>query len=76
MGTLKELGLDWVLTVFAASNMSGITTTQGAIAEDLDAYATATWFTSVYLVCIDPLYWVETANRDIDSNVKYLTAGS
>jgi hypothetical protein len=40
----------------AASNMSGITTTQGAIAEDLDAYATATWFTSVYLVRIDCQY--------------------
>jgi hypothetical protein len=50
------LGADCMV---AASNMSGITTTQGAIAEDLDAYATATWFTSVYLVCIDPQYGVK-----------------
>jgi hypothetical protein len=55
MGALKELGLDLGADCMVpASNMSGITTTQGAIAEDLDAYATATWFTSVYLVCIDP----------------------
>jgi hypothetical protein len=47
-----RLGADCMV---AASNMSGITTTQGAIAEDLDAYATATWFTSVYLVCV--YYW-------------------
>ena len=48
-----RLGADCLV---AAANMSGITTTQGAIAEDLDAYATATWFTSVYLVCIHPYY--------------------
>lgn len=35
---------------FAASNMSGITTTQSKIAEDLDAFAAASWFTSAYLV--------------------------
>jgi hypothetical protein len=39
--------------------MSGLTTTQGAIAEDLDAYAEATWFTSVYLVRIDSQYGVK-----------------
>lgn len=33
-----------------ASNMSGITTTQSKIAEDLDAFAEAIWFASVYLV--------------------------
>lgn len=33
-----------------AANMSGITTTQSKIAEDLDAFAAATWFTSAYLV--------------------------
>jgi hypothetical protein len=34
-----------------AMNMSGITTTQSRIAEDLDAFAEASWFTSAYLVC-------------------------
>jgi len=33
-----------------ASNISGITTTQSKIAEDLDAFAAASWFTSAYLV--------------------------
>jgi len=51
-----RLGADCMV---AASNMSGLTTTQGAIAEDLDAYATATWFTSVYLVRISLLYGVK-----------------
>ena len=32
--------------------MSGITTTQSKIAEDLDAFAEASWFTSAYLVNI------------------------
>jgi len=31
--------------------MSGLTTTQGAIAADLDAYSEASWFASAYLVC-------------------------
>jgi hypothetical protein len=30
--------------------MSGITTTQSKIAEDLNAFANASWFTSTYLV--------------------------
>jgi hypothetical protein len=39
------------LTVFiAASNMSLVTTTQSKIAEDLDAFAAASWFTSAYMV--------------------------
>lgn len=33
-----------------ASNMSVITTTQSDIAADLDAFASANWFTSAYLV--------------------------
>ncbi len=33
-----------------AANMSGITTTQSKIAEDLDAFDSASWFTSAYLV--------------------------
>jgi hypothetical protein len=32
--------------------MSGITTTQSKIAEDLDAFASASWFTSAYLVSL------------------------
>jgi hypothetical protein len=56
-----RLGADCMV---AASNMSGITTTQGAIAEDLDAYATATWFTSVYLVCIDPPYGAKPVDME------------
>jgi len=33
-----------------AANMSGLTTTQSKVAEDLDAYDSTTWFTSAYLV--------------------------
>lgn len=33
-----------------ASNMSGMTMTQSTIAEDLDSYADAMWFTSAYLI--------------------------
>jgi MFS family permease len=32
--------------------MSGITTTQSKIAEDLDAFAAASWFTSTYLIAM------------------------
>jgi hypothetical protein len=32
--------------------MSGLTTTQSTIAQDLDAFSEASWFTSTYLVCI------------------------
>ena len=39
-----------MLMLNLASNMSGITTTQSKIAEDLDAFAEAIWFASVYLV--------------------------
>jgi MFS family permease len=39
----------------AASNMSGITTTQSKIAEDLDAYAMASWFTSAYLIAMSSI---------------------
>lgn len=35
----------------AAANMSGITTTQSKIAEDLDSFIYASWFSSTYLVC-------------------------
>lgn len=35
-----------------ASNMSGITTTQSRIAEDLDAFDSASWFTSAYLIAM------------------------
>ncbi|ESZ96002.1 hypothetical protein SBOR_3622 [Sclerotinia borealis F-4128] len=37
------------ISVFA-SNMSGISTTQSKIAEDLDSFAEASWFTSTYLI--------------------------
>jgi len=39
-----------VLIFLQASNMSGITTTQSAIAADLDAYDSAMWFTGAYLI--------------------------
>lgn len=39
-----------MLTGRVASNMSGITTTQSRIAEDLDAFDSANWFTSAYLI--------------------------
>ncbi|KAH6722540.1 major facilitator superfamily domain-containing protein [Leptodontidium sp. MPI-SDFR-AT-0119] len=40
------------LIFLQASNMSGITTTQSKIAEDLDAFAEAIWFASVYLIAM------------------------
>jgi len=42
-----------VLIVFlAASNLSLVTTTQSKIAEDLDAFAAASWFTSAYMIAM------------------------
>jgi MFS family permease len=35
--------------------MSGITTTQSKIAEDLDAFANASWFTSTYLIAMSSM---------------------
>lgn len=40
----------WVLMFMQACNMSGMTMVQGHIAEDLDAYDGAMWFTSAYLI--------------------------
>lgn len=40
----------WVLLFIQACNMSGMTMIQGHIAEDLDAYDSAMWFTSTYLI--------------------------
>ncbi|TVY47930.1 Efflux pump [Lachnellula occidentalis] len=42
----------WALIFLQASNMSGITTTQSKIAEDLDAFSEASWFTSAYLIAM------------------------
>ncbi|PBP21727.1 putative MFS multidrug transporter [Diplocarpon rosae] len=42
----------WGLIFLQASNMSGITTTQSKIAEDLDAFTEASWFVSVYLIAM------------------------
>jgi MFS family permease len=39
-----------VTLICAASNMSGISTTQSTIAADLDAYESAMWFTSAYMI--------------------------
>jgi MFS family permease len=36
--------------ICVASNMSGISTTQSTIAADLDAYESAMWFTSAYMI--------------------------
>lgn len=40
-------------SMITASNMSGLSTTQSKIAEDLDSFAEASWFTSTYLVSND-----------------------
>lgn len=40
----------WVLLFMQACNMSGMTMIQGHIAEDLEAYDSAMWFTSAYLI--------------------------
>jgi MFS family permease len=42
----------WVLIFLQASNMSGMTTTQSTIAADLDAYESAMWFTSAYMISL------------------------
>lgn len=41
-----------ILIWVKASNMSGMTMVQGHIAEDLEAYDEAMWFTSVYLIVV------------------------
>lgn len=40
----------WVLLFMQACNMSGMAMIQGHIAEDLEAYDSAMWFTSAYLI--------------------------
>ncbi|SPQ20956.1 a3cd8e07-eb26-4bbc-94d6-23fef38e34f5 [Thermothielavioides terrestris] len=42
----------WALIFLQASNMSGISTTQSNIAADLDAYESAMWFTSAYMISV------------------------
>lgn len=42
-----------MLTEPSASNISLLTTIQGAIAEELNAYEQVTWFATAYLVGID-----------------------
>ncbi|KAK4039171.1 vacuolar basic amino acid transporter 1 [Parachaetomium inaequale] len=42
----------WALIFLQASNMSGISTTQSTIAADLDAYESAMWFTSAYMISL------------------------
>ena len=39
-----------LIAFLAASNLSLVTTTQSKIAEDLDAFVAASWFTSAYMV--------------------------
>jgi hypothetical protein len=39
-----------LIASLAASNLSLVTTTQSKIAEDLDAFVAASWFTSAYMV--------------------------
>lgn len=41
-----------ILIWIKASNMSGMTMVQGHIAEDLEAYDEAMWFTTVYLIVV------------------------
>ncbi|KAL2758136.1 hypothetical protein ACRALDRAFT_2032915 [Sodiomyces alcalophilus JCM 7366] len=45
----------WALIFLQASNMSGITIAQGAIAEDLESYEDAMWFTTSYLISTSAL---------------------
>ncbi|CAM1501024.1 Fc.00g101860.m01.CDS01 [Cosmosporella sp. VM-42] len=45
----------WLLIFLQASNMSGMTMVQGKIAEDLQAYEAAMWFTSAYLIPMSSL---------------------
>ncbi|KAI4957371.1 hypothetical protein J4E86_004509 [Alternaria arbusti] len=44
-----------VLTFTTATNISILTTTQSSIAADLDAFETASWFTSSYLIAMSSL---------------------
>ncbi|KAF7898310.1 hypothetical protein EAF00_004756 [Botryotinia globosa] len=43
------------LVFLQASNMSGISTTQSKIAEDLNSFAEASWFTSTYLIALSSM---------------------
>lgn len=45
----------WGLIFLQAANMSGITTTQSKIAEDLDSFIYASWFSSTYLIALSSL---------------------
>ncbi|TQN69235.1 Efflux pump dotC, partial [Colletotrichum shisoi] len=45
----------WVFIFLQASNTSGMTMTQSVVAEDLEAYADAMWFTSSYLISMASL---------------------
>ncbi|KAH8196866.1 hypothetical protein TruAng_008979 [Truncatella angustata] len=42
----------YILIFLQACNMSGMTMAQSTIAEELDAYESATWFTSSYLIAM------------------------
>lgn len=42
----------YILVFLQASNMSGMTMAQSTIAAELDAYESATWFTSAYLIAL------------------------
>jgi hypothetical protein len=39
-----------LIAFLVASNLSLVTTTQSKIAEDLDVFVAASWFTSAYMV--------------------------
>ncbi|KAF7870518.1 hypothetical protein EAF04_004262 [Stromatinia cepivora] len=43
------------LIFLQATNMSGISTTQSKIAEDLDSFTEASWFTSTYLIAMSSI---------------------
>ncbi|KAF3353489.1 Vacuolar basic amino acid transporter 1 like protein [Verticillium longisporum] len=58
VGTARAVAIifsTWVLIFLTASNMSGITMAQSAIAEELQAYEEALWFTSSYLISTSAL---------------------
>ena len=53
-GTLCTLALGF-LVFLQATNISMLTTTQSAIASELDAFEETTWFTSAYLIAMSSL---------------------
>lgn len=56
--------------------MSGITTTQSKIAEDLDSFIYVSWFSSAYLVghSASIIYHTLTIGGSVDCDVKFCSS--